>query len=568
MTLANSVKYLGKSSIEFKNLEKLTMPGNVKYRSTGEEFDNDLWNVYHGNNNDLPIKTKVYFTSNLNVSTADRLCATQLNVYKKDKNFVSKNGIVFTKDMKTVVRIPTGINKQVVKIPNGPTTLSINAIDCQPGYGRSGDEMEKSIKIEIPASITKIDPDSYKGVNSIGNMAKKEELFVYFDTKNLDGESISLLYWVFNGSKDDTLKKLKALNMVSEKDGFVYTKDGVLITYEGTATEVTVPDNINTIGYGAFATGTYASEGEYYNDTNLTKVVLPASVKRILTDAFYDCNKLKELNISDSITEIGNYALYSTNLFSGKIPASIKKLGKSVYACSKILEVNIPSSLKKIPEETFGWCDKLEKINIPEGVTEIGKGAFAYCGAVDLEKSSIFPSTLKTVRESAFEGISWDKLELPATITRTETNSFTAQNGKMEAHIKGYNKNVSMAAFANPLIKLSFDKNTYSKTAFTSSNYKLKKKTEFSWVNVAKAKGYEIQISNNTKYKNKKKKNQFKKSILIKKNITSKKISFTTKQLKDTLYIRIRPYVTSGKKKVYGKWSDNTKFFKSIRSNY
>ncbi len=79
----------------------------------------------------------------------------------------------------------------------------------------------------------------------------------------------------------------------------------------------------------------YADGKLYVNDTLLTELTIPATVKNIKPYAFSNCAELKNVTLENGIASIGGSA--------------------------------------------FGGCDDLEKITIPESVNSIGSDAFAKC---------------------------------------------------------------------------------------------------------------------------------------------------------------------------------------------
>lgn len=125
--------------------------------------------------------------------------------------------------------------------------------------------------------------------------------------------------------------------------GFKIT-DGVLTAYTGTATTVSVPSTVTTIGESAFE-----------NNTTVERIVLPDSVTKIEPYAFWGCKKLGVVTLGKGLKQIGDYAF--TN-------------------CTGLKSMSIPSGVTSIGIQTFSYCRKLETIVIPESVTAIDDNAF------------------------------------------------------------------------------------------------------------------------------------------------------------------------------------------------
>ena len=88
-------------------------------------------------------------------------------------------------------------------------------------------------------------------------------------------------------------------------EDYTYTvnSDGISVTitdYTGSATELTIPDEIN--GYAVTALG-YKSFGYC---SSLTSVSIPASVKSLGVYTFSNCTSLTSVRIPDGVTSIGN----------------------------------------------------------------------------------------------------------------------------------------------------------------------------------------------------------------------------------------------------------------------
>ena len=135
-------------------------------------------------------------------------------------------------------------------------------------------------------------------------------------------------------------------------------------------TRVVIPDSVTSIGTMAF-----------YNCDNLTSVVIGDSVTSIGGSVFADCDSLVSVTIPDSVTSIGNYAFSNCySLASIVIPDGVTSIGDAAFSnCYSLASVVIPNSVTTIGSQAFSSCYSLTSVVIPNSVTSIGDGAFNYC---------------------------------------------------------------------------------------------------------------------------------------------------------------------------------------------
>ena len=94
-------------------------------------------------------------------------------------------------------------------------------------------------------------------------------------------------------------------------------RGGVLVKYNGAATEVVIPDSVKIIGDSAFS-----------GCKGITSVAIPDSVQEIGSGAFRDCIALPHITIPDSVQKIGGDAFAGCqSLTAITIPDSVKEIG-------------------------------------------------------------------------------------------------------------------------------------------------------------------------------------------------------------------------------------------------
>lgn len=147
-------------------------------------------------------------------------------------------------------------------------------------------------------------------------------------------------------------------------------RGGMLVKYNGAATEVVIPNSVKIIGDKAF-----------YNCKGITSVDIPDSVQEIGLWAFYECKALPHITIPDSVQKIGQSAFEGcTALAAVVIPDSVQEIGWNAFAgCRSLTAITIPDSVKAIGGKAFAECSSLTAIVIPASVQTIGPEAFLDC---------------------------------------------------------------------------------------------------------------------------------------------------------------------------------------------
>ena len=121
-------------------------------------------------------------------------------------------------------------------------------------------------------------------------------------------------------------------------------------------------------------------------DSTSTDIELPAvidgkSVTSIGERAFYGCENLTSITISDSVTNIEHGAFfYCNSLKNVKISKNVIDIGDSAFAnCQNLANIIIPESTINIGSLAFAGCADLTSVSIPKNTTSIGDNSFISC---------------------------------------------------------------------------------------------------------------------------------------------------------------------------------------------
>ena len=206
---------------------------------------------------------------------------------------------------------------ETVRLPSGLTEISNFLFD----------NCTKLKNITIPSKVEKIGWGAFCSCTvleeiTIPSKVKKIENYAFAYCDSLSKVTIPSSVEDIGGRAFDRTPWLKSL-------GEFAIVNNILLAYQGTATEVTVPDSVKKIS-SAFG-----------GNKKVTSVTLPEQVVCIGDFAFMDCTSLLNVNIPSAVTEISERAFYH---------------------CSSLTEIEIPSKVTQMGVSAFGFCSGLKKI--------------------------------------------------------------------------------------------------------------------------------------------------------------------------------------------------------------
>lgn len=541
IVVPSSVRRIGEHAFEdCISLKHVTMPGDIKTETQ----------PYKDAHNMLSWKSKLKsltFTTKLSLLNAARFYTDNLYVWEEDPNYKSVNGVIYTKDGRSLVRVPS--NRKSLAIENGCTEFALESIlYCL--YDNSSDPLggcDYLKEITIPESVSRIVADKYAAGNT--RSGTEWEMKVTIKSKKLDGHSImaaiSGIMLKDSYTRDfytpncEAWSQLLPGQIIKSADRFV-TYDGVLLRYFGKADKVSVAAGTKEIGIRAF------SDNEF-----VKSVELPESVTEIGNGAFYDCEKLSAINIPKGVTRIGEQAFNNcTNLAEISLPENIKSCGVSAFCSTAIKEIRLPANMKCIPEWMFA-SSPLESIVIPDSVETIGEYAFENTPHL---KKVVLGKGVKTIGEFAFNESGLKQVTIPANVTKISQYAFSAsaqEKEKLKVTVMGPLEKISGFAFGseNAVITYKASIKKY-KTSLIYEKWEDKGKKQnilLHWNKLTGISGYQLKVSPDKKFK------KGVKTVNVKKNKVSAKVVYKGK--KRAVYAKIRPYKIKNGKKVYGKWT-------------
>ena len=360
-----------------------------------------------------------------------------ITIDENNKNYLSKDGVLFNKKQTTLVQYPGGkkdsaytISGGVVDIENwafsGCTDLTKVVIDN--GVKTIGDYAFSDCMGLANVIIG-------NGVTTIGDCAFERctgLMAIYYLSTDEQWEKISIgkeNYWTdsviyesrvvehFGTCGENLTWKLYAdgslvISGTGAMNDWISLSNVPWNNWRLEITNITISDGVTNIGNYAFC--------DCYN---LTSITIHDGVTNIGDYAFCDCYNLTSITIPDSVMNIGNYAFDRTGLTSVTIPDGVISIGESAfssciglksitisdnvtnigdyafYDCTGLTDVVIGNGVTSIGDSAFHGCTGLKNITIPDSVANIGCGAFSYCTGIT---SVTIPDSITTIGYAAF----------------------------------------------------------------------------------------------------------------------------------------------------------------------
>ena len=176
-------------------------------------------------------------------------------------------------------------------------------------------------------------------------------------------------------------------------------------------------------------------------------------------------------------------------MFLRAIPEKVTSIGDMAFMCCNSLEeIKLPKNTTELNTMTFAYCTNLKSITIPEKMTNINTVVFAECK--NLTKVSI-PKKVTSIAEDAFDGCSkltdidykgtksqWKKVDIWSNVEPSDVIY------KAAIHCK------------DGIVEPSILRPTQLKSLNSS-----KKSVKLTWKKTDYIKGYQIQISTDSKFK-------------------------------------------------------------------
>ena len=281
---------------------------------------------------------------------------TSINVSVDNKYFTSAEGILFNKDITTLIACPC--NNGSATIPSSVTSIGAYAF-----WGCSG-----LTTITIPNSVTYIGDYAFSCCSSLNNITIPNSV-------------------TYIG--DSAFASCISLTTITIPNSVTYIGSGSFY-FCMSLTSISIPNSVTSI-----------EEGTFSSCYRLANITIPNSIISIGASAFWDCGNLKSITIPNSVTSLGTAAFLGSGLTNIAIPSSVTSIGEDAFSkCSNLRRITIPNSVTSIGNMAFSGCSSLTSIIIPNSLTSISGYLFRNCTSLT---SIAIPNTVTSIGWDAFK---------------------------------------------------------------------------------------------------------------------------------------------------------------------
>ncbi len=387
-----------------------------------------------------------------------------IEVDENNSYYCDIDGVLFTKDKKTLVAYPAG-GSTTYTIPDSVTSIGSRAF-----YWCSS-----LTSVTIPDSVTSIGSLAFYWCSSLTSVTIPDSVTSIGDGAFLRCSSLTSV------TIPDSVTSIgsrafywcSSLTSVTIPDSV--TSIGSLAFYWcSSLTSVTIPDSVTSIGDGAFSrcsSLTSVTIGDsvtsigyevFYDCSSLTSATFKTKNATIDSTAFNYCSKLETIYLylnstADSYFSDTEYTkIYlddESDTPKGDYEYTVNDDGTSVTITKYIGsggDVVIPQKLDGydvtiIGDTSFSKCETLTGVTIPEGVTSIGYSAFEYCSNL---ASVTFPETLTIISDFAFYYCdALVKVTIPESVTKIGSYAFRSCGSLTSITFLTKNATIGSSAF-------------------------------------------------------------------------------------------------------------------------
>lgn len=261
-----------------------------------------------------------------------------VKVTNESKHYVTKNGALYTADMKTMIYCSIKGNESEFVVPEGVTVI------CKHTFFLC----DRFTRIVLPASLEKMENNPFSGCSKLELVNHSKAYFIKDDV-------------IYNGFKTSVVG---ALNKIKNK-------------------RLVILDGVKTINRNSF-----------WNCKGIECIVFPKSLNDIGYNPFVGCSDI-HFESNSPYYKVVDGVLYNKDMSKVvcypswkavghvKLPDSVRTLERGAFSgCDKMTGLDL-HNVNIVNKSCFTNCSSLKSLYCSDLITYIGEWAFAYCSSLE-----------------------------------------------------------------------------------------------------------------------------------------------------------------------------------------
>ena len=319
----------------------------------------------------------------------------RITVSEDNKNYTVVDGVLYNKDMTTLVLYPKNRSGEFA-VPDTVTTIANSAFDSSPNL----------TKVTIGKNVKTIGASAFGECKSLKTVIFEDSDTVQKTICDYAFYKCPVLTTVDFGNAVKSIGNYafyscQSLNKLDFSKNSVKTIGDYAFTVCKSLESIEFPDSLESIGYGAFSANTNGYRGSYVA-SSLKSVKFGRGLKSIADYAFYENRQLNTVKFTgDALTSIGYWSF--CNIAITELDLSGTDASINMYAfphCTSLETVKL-SGVKTIGSNAFDYCTSLENVNIGNDVERIASNSFYYNTNL---KQLVLGKGLNSIDSTAFSG--------------------------------------------------------------------------------------------------------------------------------------------------------------------
>ena len=409
---------------------------------------------------------------------------TSFSMDEGNEYYQSVDGVLFSKDGRTLVRFPqartgsytvpagtetlgagafSSSSLSELSIPEGVTSLGSEAFssclltalplpESLRSIGSYAFSFSRLASITLPAEITRLGSCAFSCCSSLKNIRFQGSAPVIAGDC-FSGTKATVLYPVDDGSWTESVRQNYGGTLTWSPAGTIHGTCGDSLAWsldeEG---ELLISDTGAMPDYTAGASPWYAyrsriqslavEEGvtslgscAFTGCDSLHSVTLPQGLTAIGENTFSNCGELTGIDFPETLTTIGNHAFDNCyRLASVRLPSALSSVGSYAFARCALSEVTVPSSVAVIGEAAF-FSQGLTGITVEEGnpfFQSVGGILFTkdakalVCFPAAKTGAYTIPEGTETIGAGAFTGAKLSSVTVPGSVASIGDRAFSS----------------------------------------------------------------------------------------------------------------------------------------------